>query len=108
MLLQKISNRQNWYLKTYNLKLTSYAKLKKYFHTIINFDNSSVITNNGCSFIIQYKKSINFGKVCKRKAEKIEFALNEYSLYDKFLEVGKVISVSDGVARVSGLHKKKF
>ena len=72
MLLQKISNRQNWYLKTYNLKLTSYAKLKKYFHTIINFDNSSVITNNGCSFIIQYKKSINFGKVCKRKAEKID------------------------------------
>ena len=35
--------------------------------------------------------------------KKIELALNEYSLYDEFLEVGKVISVSDGVARVSGL-----
>ena len=39
----------------------------------------------------------------KKLWKKIEFALNEYSLYDKFLEVGKVISVSDGVARVSGL-----
>ena len=35
--------------------------------------------------------------------KKIELALNEYSLYDEFLGVKKVTSVSDGVARVSGL-----
>ena len=39
--------------------------------------------------------------------KKIELALNEYSLYDEFLGVKKVTSVSDGVARVSGLMGAK-
>lgn len=39
----------------------------------------------------------------KKIWDKLESALYEFSLYDGFLEVGKVISVSDGVARVSGL-----
>ena len=36
--------------------------------------------------------------------KKIELALNEYTLYDEFLEVGKVISVSD----VLDLFKKSI
>ena len=39
--------------------------------------------------------------------KKIKFALNEYFLYDEFLGVKKVTSVSDGVARVSGLMGAK-
>ena len=34
---------------------------------------------------------------------KLESALQNFSIYDNFVDYGKVISVSDGVARVSGL-----
>ena len=34
---------------------------------------------------------------------KLQIALKGFSVYDNFLDTGKVISVSDGVAKVSGL-----
>ena len=84
-------------------------KNKIYTHAVLNRFNKHYrwLITNCYDFIIRkvyYIIMVNQKKNnLKTLWKKIELALNEYSLYDEFLEVGKVISVSDGVARVSGL-----
>ena len=46
----------------------------------------------------QLKKQVN-----KTLWNKLSISLKGFSVYDNFLDIGKVISVSDGVAKVSGL-----